>query len=122
MELVLYSFWLPQIAACVRHDARQPLMPAYVLGMSASRLALPLYLHGCPHNLLRVPPSRGFCLVLVLYVGAQVRERTKNPKPQVPNLKEPSQPAARAAQSRLLSSDNAVRWRAIPARRVTGCC
>ncbi|KAK9832712.1 hypothetical protein WJX81_003010 [Elliptochloris bilobata] len=67
----LHSFWLPQIAACARHDARQPLTPAYVLGMSASRLALPLYLYGCPHNLLRVPPSRGFCIALVLYVGAQ---------------------------------------------------
>ena len=70
---VLYSFWVPQIAACALHDARQPLMPAYVLGMSASRLALPLYLHGCPHNLLRVPPSRAFCVALVLYVGAQAR-------------------------------------------------
>ncbi len=70
---VLYSFWVPQIVACALHDARQPLMPAYVLGMSASRLALPLYLHGCPHNLLRVPPSRAFCVALVLYVGAQAR-------------------------------------------------
>ena len=70
---MLYSFWVPQIAACARHDARQPLRPAYVLGMSASRLALPLYLHGCPHNLLRVQPSRAFCVALVLYVGAQAR-------------------------------------------------
>ena len=37
--LALHSFWLPQIVSCARHDARQPLTPAYVLGMSASRLA-----------------------------------------------------------------------------------
>eukprot|EP00887_Chlorella_sp_A99_P000955 scaffold5.g955.t1 len=52
-------------------DGRQPLRPQYVLGMSAARLAVPLYVWGCPSNLLRVPPSPGFCLLLVAWVGAQ---------------------------------------------------
>ncbi len=80
--LALHSFWLPQIVSCARHDARQPLTPAYVLGMSASRLALPLYLHGCPHNLLRVPPSPRFCAALVLYVAAQARRPPCQPPPR----------------------------------------
>ena len=66
-----YSWWWPQIVLCVRGDCRQPLKPEFVLGMSAARLALPLYLWGCPSNLLRVQPNPGLCIALVAYVGLQ---------------------------------------------------
>lgn len=69
---LLYTFWLPQIVYCVRTDSRQPLRPLYVVGMSAARLALPLYLYGCPSNLLRVAPSPGVCIGLTLFVASQV--------------------------------------------------
>lgn len=72
---LLYSFWIPQIVLCVRTDCRQPLRAAYVVGMSLCRLALPLYLYGCPRNLLRVAPSPGVCVGLVLFVGLQVRRQ-----------------------------------------------
>ncbi len=71
----LYSFWIPQIVSCVKNDTRQPLKPAYVIGISLTRLALPLYLYGCPKNLLRLPPSPCLCTGLSVFVAAQVRPR-----------------------------------------------
>lgn len=68
---VFFSFWWPQIVLCVRSDARQPLKPEFVLGTSACRLALPLYIYGCPSNLLRVQPNWALCGGLVAWVGLQ---------------------------------------------------
>lgn len=42
----LYGWWLPQIVLSALGDSRQPLRPAYIIGTSAARLALPLYLCG----------------------------------------------------------------------------
>lgn len=69
---ILYSFWLPQILYCIRSDLRQPLRPLYILGISATRLALPLYLYGCPKNLLRVAVDYRLCVSLVIWMGIQV--------------------------------------------------
>lgn len=73
VAFALYSFWIPQIVSCVKNDARQPLRPAYIIGISITRLALPLYLYGCPKNLLEEPPSLRMCFGLCLFVAAQVR-------------------------------------------------
>jgi transmembrane E3 ubiquitin-protein ligase len=51
------------------------LRPSYVLGISATRLALPLYLLACPRNLLRVPPAPGVAFGLTAFVGLQARGR-----------------------------------------------
>lgn len=67
----LYSWWLPQIVLSAVSDTRQPLKPVYVAGTSAARLALPLYLYGCPANLLRIPPAPGMLAALVAFVAAQ---------------------------------------------------
>ena len=74
LVFALYSFWIPQIVLCVVTDARQGLKPAYVAGMSALRLALPLYVWACPRNLLKVPPSYGNAAGLVAFVGLQARK------------------------------------------------
>ncbi len=66
-----YSFWWPQIVLCARSDSRQPLRPEFVLGTSAARLALPLYVYGCPSNLLRVAPNPLLCAALVAWVALQ---------------------------------------------------
>ncbi|KAK9820806.1 hypothetical protein WJX74_006344 [Apatococcus lobatus] len=71
LAFALCSFWLPQIVSCVKNDARQPLKPAYIIGISVTRLALPLYLYGCPKNLLEETPSLSMCLGLSLFVAAQ---------------------------------------------------
>lgn len=69
----LYSWWLPQIVLSAMSDTRQPLRPVYVAGTSAARLALPLYLYGCPANLLRIPPAPRMLTALVAFVAAQVQ-------------------------------------------------
>ena len=73
MIFPIYSFWIPQILYCVYHEARQPLRPLYVVGMTLTRLALPLYMLGCPHNVLRLQSNPGICIGLCLGMGLQVR-------------------------------------------------
>lgn len=76
MVFPMYSFWIPQILYCVYHEARQPLRPLYVVGMTLTRLALPLYIFGCPHNVLRLQSDPGICIGLCLSMGLQVRTAT----------------------------------------------
>lgn len=54
-----YSFWVWQIAHNVQHDTPRPLLPKYIIGTSAARLLLPLYVFGCPKNFIRSDPVRG---------------------------------------------------------------
>jgi transmembrane E3 ubiquitin-protein ligase len=75
MKLVLfglYTWWIPQIVLSAVMDGRQPLKPVYIIGTSAARLALPLYLYGCPANLLRIPPAPRMLAALIASVAAQV--------------------------------------------------
>ncbi|KAJ8908513.1 hypothetical protein NDN08_005221 [Rhodosorus marinus] len=53
----LYSFWVPQIFLSIIEDHRRPLHPLYIVGMSATRLAIPLYFLCCPRNFLHVRPQ-----------------------------------------------------------------
>ncbi|DBB08109.1 TPA: hypothetical protein ACH3X3_008304 [Trebouxia sp. C0006] len=69
--MLVYSFWIPQIVHCARTDVRQPLRPLYIVGMSLTRLLLPLYLYGCPSNVLMIVPSPAFCVVLVAWLSLQ---------------------------------------------------
>ena len=62
--LLFYAFWVPQIISNVMLDARRPLHPHYILGMTATRLAIPLYTFGCPKNFMRVEPNPGWCVGL----------------------------------------------------------
>eukprot|EP00854_Cymbomonas_tetramitiformis_P003093 gene3093-3926_t len=41
--VVFYSFWWPQIFHNAYSDVHKPLSPQYILGISATRLAIPLY-------------------------------------------------------------------------------
>ncbi len=70
--MLVYTFWIPQIAHCAWTDAQQPLRPLYIVGMSATRLLLPLYLYGCPNNVLKISPNPAFCVVLVAWLSLQV--------------------------------------------------
>ncbi|KAL4452456.1 hypothetical protein ABPG75_008118 [Micractinium tetrahymenae] len=71
LMFAFFSFWWPQIVLCARSDSRQPLKPEFVLGTSAARLALPLYVYACPSNLLRVAPNPPLCAALVAWVALQ---------------------------------------------------
>ncbi|KAH0454772.1 hypothetical protein IEQ34_016696 [Dendrobium chrysotoxum] len=68
---IMYSFWIPQIINNVIRDTRKPLHPHYILGMSATRLAIPLYIFGCPSNFMRIEVDRGWCISLCIFMGFQ---------------------------------------------------
>ncbi|XP_031500766.1 transmembrane E3 ubiquitin-protein ligase FLY1-like isoform X3 [Nymphaea colorata] len=69
--LVLYSFWIPQIVTNVIKDTRKPLHPYYILGITVTRLAIPLYIFGCPNNFMRIDTDWNWCLCLMIFVGVQ---------------------------------------------------
>ncbi|KAI8339033.1 hypothetical protein BC941DRAFT_350028 [Chlamydoabsidia padenii] len=66
-----YSFWIPQIIRNVSRGCRKPLSPRYVLGVSITRLTIPLYFYAYPQNIIAQDTSLGVW-VLVVYVMLQV--------------------------------------------------
>ncbi|CAM8995763.1 unnamed protein product [Rhodiola kirilowii] len=69
--LLMYSFWIPQIVTNVIRDSRKSLHPHYILGMTVTRLAIPLYIFGCPNNFMRIEPDKDWCLSLTIFMGLQ---------------------------------------------------
>ncbi|GAA0148464.1 ubiquitin-protein ligase [Lithospermum erythrorhizon] len=69
--LLMHSFWIPQIVTNVLRDSRKPLHPHYILGMTITRLAIPLYIFGCPHNFMRIDPDKSWCICLCVFMGLQ---------------------------------------------------
>ncbi|KAL5571153.1 hypothetical protein UlMin_020750 [Ulmus minor] len=69
--LLMYSFWIPQIITNVIRDSRKPLHPHYVLGVTVTRLAIPLYIFGCPNNFMRIEPDKNWCICLCIFIGIQ---------------------------------------------------
>ncbi|KAF7140552.1 hypothetical protein RHSIM_Rhsim06G0139400 [Rhododendron simsii] len=69
--LLIHSFWIPQIITNVVRDSRKPLHPHYILGMTVTRLAIPLYIFGCPHNFMRIEPDKIWCICLGVFLGFQ---------------------------------------------------
>lgn len=69
--LLMYSFWIPQIVTNIIRDSRKPLHPHYILGMTATRLAIPLYTFGCPNNFMRIQPDKKWCICLSAFMGVQ---------------------------------------------------
>lgn len=67
----LYSFWVPQIVLNAVEDHRRPLLPVYIIFTSITRLAIPLYFWGCPHNFLHIEPQPTVALALVAWLAAQ---------------------------------------------------
>ncbi|KAI4319779.1 hypothetical protein MLD38_033339 [Melastoma candidum] len=69
--LLMYSFWIPQIVTNVIRDSRKPLHPHYILGMTITRLAFPLYAFGCPSNFMRIEPDTWWCICWCSFLGVQ---------------------------------------------------
>ncbi|KAF8413859.1 hypothetical protein HHK36_001853 [Tetracentron sinense] len=69
--LLMYSFWIPQIITNVVRDSRKPLHPHYILGVTVTRLAIPLYVFGCPNNFMRIEHDKNWCICLVVFMGLQ---------------------------------------------------
>ncbi|KAK9150180.1 hypothetical protein Syun_008489 [Stephania yunnanensis] len=69
--LILFSFWIPQIVTNVVRDSRKPLHPHYIIGMTITRLAIPLYVFGCPNNFMRIENDKYWCICLGIFMGLQ---------------------------------------------------
>ncbi|XP_042519209.1 transmembrane E3 ubiquitin-protein ligase FLY2-like [Macadamia integrifolia] len=69
--LLMYSFWIPQIVTNVVRDSRKPLHPHYIVGMTVTRLAIPLYVFGCPNNFMRIEHDNNWCICLGVFMGLQ---------------------------------------------------
>ncbi|CAM0136008.1 unnamed protein product [Umbelopsis sp. WA50703] len=54
----LFSFWVPQIYRNVIRGSRRALSHRYVIGMTLTRLVIPLYYYACPHNILAHQPTK----------------------------------------------------------------
>lgn len=67
-----YSFWIPQIITNVVRDTRKPLHIHYILGITVTRLAIPLYTFGCPKNFMRVEVDAKWCICLTAFLAMQV--------------------------------------------------
>lgn len=72
IALLCNSYWMPQIVWNAWNGNKKPLLPAYVLGTSVTRLLVPLYVFGCPHNFIRAKPQPWVCWLLLVWVAAQV--------------------------------------------------
>jgi succinate-acetate transporter protein len=49
-----YSYWVPQIVENAIHNHREALHEHYIMGITLSRLAIPLYFYGCPDKFITV--------------------------------------------------------------------
>ncbi|KAF9996823.1 hypothetical protein BGZ65_007599, partial [Modicella reniformis] len=68
--LALYSFWVPQIIRNVMRGSKRGLHLGFMMGMTATRLALPIYFLACPENLIGIEPTP-WVWGLVLWVALQ---------------------------------------------------
>lgn len=74
--LGLYSFWVPQIILNAITEARKPMHPYYIYGMSGTRLIAPLYVFAVQKNFLKevnpdFPSDPQMCQMLILWVFIQ---------------------------------------------------
>ena len=74
--LLLYSFWVPQIIHNVVTEAKKPMHPYYLCGMSVTRLVAPLYMFANQGNFIKEvypesPINIFMCQLLVLWVSIQ---------------------------------------------------
>eukprot|EP00743_Colponemidia_sp_Colp-15_P004146 GILK01004475.1.p1 GENE.GILK01004475.1~~GILK01004475.1.p1 ORF type:complete len:603 (+),score=82.09 GILK01004475.1:115-1809(+) len=88
--VLLYCFWVPQIVLDAIKGQKNSLHPLYLIGMSATRLAVPLYFYGCPKNFLMLEPNIPFCQwlvgVTVLQIAVIFAQRIFGPRFFVPKV------------------------------------
>jgi len=69
---MLYSIWVPQIFCNATQFHRSALLKKYVVGMTLTRLCIPMYFYGCPYNFLHVQPNYNLLYWLSAYLLLQV--------------------------------------------------
>jgi hypothetical protein len=78
LVFIAYSYLVPQVVTNVIQETREPFHKAYLFGISVTRLAIPLYIYGCPNNLIHTISGEKYatnytmCGLLVLWTCVQV--------------------------------------------------
>ena len=67
----LYSFWVPQILRSAYYDLRRPLIPSYIVGMTATRMFVPFYFYVYQGNFLNLAPHPGMFWLVALWLWLQ---------------------------------------------------
>ncbi|KAF9133910.1 hypothetical protein BGW39_008665 [Mortierella sp. 14UC] len=83
----LFSFWIPQIVRNVIRGSKKGLSLWFILGMSVTRLAIPVYFYGCPENLMGHEPTPwiwGLVVWMALQVGVLLLQDWLGPRFFVP--------------------------------------
>lgn len=87
--VALFSFWIPQIIRNVIRGSKKGLSLWFILGMSATRLTIPVYFYGCPDNLMGHEPTPwiwGLVTWVVLQVGVLLLQDWLGPRFFVPKM------------------------------------
>ncbi|KAF8941391.1 hypothetical protein BGZ47_007392 [Haplosporangium gracile] len=85
--VALFSFWIPQIIRNVIRGSKKGLSLWFILGMSATRLTIPVYFYGCPDNLMGHEPTPwiwGLIAWVALQVGVLLLQDWLGPRFFVP--------------------------------------
>lgn len=69
--VLLHAFWIPQIVHNCVTGTTQALRPAYVWGITLTRLWAPLYFKGWPGNVFHVQPSPALVVALAVFLILQ---------------------------------------------------
>lgn len=74
--LAMYSFWVPQILLNIYTEAKNPLHPYYIYGMTVSRMVAPVYMFGVSNNFLKEvfpdsPTDPWMCQLLMIWMTFQ---------------------------------------------------
>lgn len=72
LVILAYSMWVPQVFKNMSNDTYGPLSWHYVIGMSFSRMFVPLYFLSYNGNFLAIEGNKIFGAFLVIYVAFQV--------------------------------------------------
>jgi hypothetical protein len=75
--LLLYSFWVPQIILNIITEARKPLHPYFLYGMSLTRSVAPIYVFAVRNNFLRevnpdFPLEPRMCQMLIVWISKEI--------------------------------------------------
>ncbi|KAL4464619.1 hypothetical protein ABPG74_011180 [Tetrahymena malaccensis] len=68
----LSFFFVPQIICSAINGNSKKFYNSYVFGILLPRIALPLYMRGCPSNIMNFKPSQEFCVLWVTSFAFQI--------------------------------------------------
>eukprot|EP00347_Sterkiella_histriomuscorum_P004919 403358576 len=86
--------WVPQIIKNIQYCSRNTPNIGFAISQQLLVSFLPLYLRGCPNNLLKIKPQPGFCFLYALFISLQFIilfvQKYKGPRFMIPRSFRPN--------------------------------